>query len=71
VRNSGAGFRGIYDLADPSNSRFIIATGQSGHPLSRHYADQLPLWKRGDGIRLHVSEAEVMRGNTGVLTFRP
>jgi penicillin amidase len=70
-RNSGAGFRGIYDLADPSRSRFIVATGQSGHPLSPHYADQLPLWRRGDGIRLHVSEAELMAGNRGVLTFAP
>ena len=67
VRNSGAGFRGIYDLADPSQSRFIIATGQSGHPLSHHYADQLPLWRKGDGIRLHVSEAELMAGNRGVI----
>jgi penicillin amidase len=71
VRNSGAGYRGIYDLADPSRSRFIIATGQSGHPLSPHYADQLALWRRGEGIRLHVSEAELMASNKGVLSFRP
>jgi penicillin amidase len=71
VRNSGAGYRGIYDLADPSQSRFIIATGQSGHPLSHHYADQLPLWRKGEGIRLQVSEAELMSGNRGVLRFHP
>ena len=71
ARNSAAGFRGVYDLADPSRSRFIIATGQSEHPLSRHYADQLPLWRRGEGIRLHVSETELMADNRGVLTFRP
>ncbi len=70
-RNSGAGFRGIYDLADPSQSRFIIATGESGHPLSPHYADQLPLWRRGEGIRLQVSEAELMDEHGEVLTFRP
>ena len=70
-RNSGAGFRGIYDLADPSQSRFIIATGESAHPLSPHYADQLPLWRRGVGIRLAVSEAELMAGGGQVLSFRP
>jgi penicillin amidase len=70
-RNSGAGFRGIYDLADPAQSRFIIATGQSAHPLSRHYADQLPLWRQGEGIRLHVSEAELMAGDPEVLMFYP
>ena len=34
-----AGFRGVYDFADPDSSVFIISTGQSGHPLSRHYDD--------------------------------
>ena len=34
----GAGLRGAYDLADPDRSRFIIAGGQSGNPLSPHYA---------------------------------
>ena len=71
TRNSGAGFRGLYDLADPSQSRFIIATGESAHPLSPHYSDQLPLWRRGDGIRLYISEAELTKANEGMLTFRP
>ena len=71
TRNSGAGYRGIYDLADPSKSLFIIATGESAHPLSSHYADQLPLWRQGEGIRLHLSEEELMAGNEGVLTFHP
>lgn len=71
ARNSGAGYRGIYDLADPSRSRFIIASGQSEHPLSRNYADQMPLWRRGEHIRLHVSEAELAADNRGTLIFRP
>ncbi len=71
LRKSGAGFRGIYDLADPSRSRFIIATGESGHPLSRFYADQLRLYKKGKSIRLDVPEAELMAENSGVLTFKP
>jgi penicillin amidase len=71
VRGSGAGFRGIYDLADPARSRFIIATGQSEHPLSRFYADQLPLYREGRSIRLDLSEDELKAGNTGVLMFRP
>ena len=35
----GAGYRGVYDFADPDSSVFIISTGQSGHPLSRYYDD--------------------------------
>lgn len=50
----GAGYRGVYDLADPSRSRFVIATGQSGHPLSRHYRDQAPLWSAGQGLALRA-----------------
>lgn len=54
----GAGLRVVYDLADLANSRFIIATGQSGNPLSHHYDDLLDAWRdnrgrlmgrRGDG----------------------
>ena len=29
----GASYRGVYDLADPDRSRFVIATGQSGNPV--------------------------------------
>lgn len=71
MRKSGAGFRGLYDLGDPSQSRFIIAGGQSAHPLSPHYADQLELYKRGDYIRLHLSEDEVKARGAGELIFTP
>ncbi|CAA7623670.1 Penicillin acylase-like protein [Candidatus Terasakiella magnetica] len=40
----GAGLRVVFDLADLSKSRFAIATGQSGHPLSRHYSDMTRDW---------------------------
>ena len=42
-----AGYRAIYDLAAPDRSRWIAATGQSGHPLSRHYADLAGSWQQG------------------------
>lgn len=71
VRKSGAGFRAVYDLADPSRSRFIIATGQSEHPLSPFYADQLELYKRGGYIRLQRSEEELKAESTGTLILRP
>ncbi len=35
----GASFRGVYDLADLDGSRFVIATGESGNPFSRHLLD--------------------------------
>lgn len=48
----GAGLRAVYDLADLEASRFMIATGQSGNPLSSHWSDLLHPWLRGDAIRL-------------------
>ena len=43
----GAGLRVIMDLANLSRSRFMIATGQSGNPLSTHYDDLLEAWRDG------------------------
>jgi penicillin amidase len=48
----GAGFRGVFDLADPGGAFAIIATGQSGHPMSRHWSDQLLGWRDGALLRL-------------------
>jgi len=43
----GPGYRAIYDLSAPGNSRFMIATGQSGNPFSVHYADLMTDWRDG------------------------
>jgi len=50
---------------------FIIATGQSGHPLSPFYAGQLPLYREGKSVRLNLSEDELNASHSGVLIFRP
>jgi penicillin amidase len=54
----GAGFRGVFDLADPAGAWVVIATGQSGHPMSRHWADLLPAWRDGALVRLGPIEGE-------------
>lgn len=48
----GAGLRVVYDLADLSQSRFVMPTGQSGNILSRHYNDLTPRWAANDGLIL-------------------
>ncbi|MGJ8583232.1 MAG: penicillin acylase family protein [Marinosulfonomonas sp.] len=50
----GAGYRGVYNFADPDSSVFIISTGQSGHFLSRHYDDLGELWRRGEYIPMSL-----------------
>jgi penicillin amidase len=46
------GYRAIYDLAPDGRSRWIASTGQSGHPLSRHYRDLARLWQAGGYLTL-------------------
>ncbi len=41
----GAGLRIITDLAEPADSRMIVTTGQSGNPLSPHFADLVRRWR--------------------------
>ena len=48
----GASYRGVYDLADLDRSRFVVAPGQSGHPLSRHAGDFISRWRDGATITL-------------------
>ncbi len=50
----GAGYRGVYDFADPDSSVFVNSTGQSGHFLSRHYDDLGQLWRRGEYIPMSL-----------------
>jgi penicillin amidase len=45
-----AGYRGLYDLGDLDRSRWVAATGQSGHPLSSHYRDLTRLWALGEYV---------------------
>jgi penicillin amidase len=46
----GAGLRTITDLAAPEDARMMIAPGQSGNPLSPHYADLLAHWRAFDWL---------------------
>jgi len=48
----GASYRGVYDLSDLERSLFIVAPGQSGHPLRAHAGDLLRRWRDGATIML-------------------
>lgn len=67
----GAGYRGIYDLSDPDSSIFVIATGQSGHPLSRHYDDLGELWRRGEYIGMSLDTGLARAASAGVTRLVP
>ncbi|WP_297774144.1 penicillin acylase family protein [uncultured Roseovarius sp.] len=67
----GAGYRGVYDFADPDSSVFIIATGQSGHFLSRHYDDLSQLWRRGEYIPMSLDPDLARAAAVGVTRLHP
>ncbi|MEZ5912041.1 MAG: penicillin acylase family protein [Paracoccaceae bacterium] len=67
----GGGYRGVYDFADPDSSVFITATGQSGHPLSRHYDDLGELWRRGEYIPMSLDPELARAAAVGVTHLRP
>ncbi len=68
---NGAGYRGVYDFADPDSSVFIISTGQSGHPLSRHYDDLGELWRRGEYIPMTLDPELARAAAVGVTQLFP
>jgi len=67
----GAGYRGVYDLADPDASVFITSTGQSGHPLSRHFDDLGVLWRRGEYIPMTLDPDLARAGGVGITRLVP
>ncbi|MGR3700668.1 MAG: penicillin acylase family protein [Paracoccaceae bacterium] len=67
----GAGYRGVYDFADPDSSVFITATGQSGHFLSRHYDDLGELWRRGEYIPMSLDEELARAAAVGITVLQP
>jgi penicillin amidase len=61
----------VIDLADPERSRFVLAGGQSGNPLSPHYRDLFDLWRRGDGVPIAWSEGAVAAATRSTLVLEP
>ncbi len=54
----GPSYRQLVDLAHPEESRFVHPMGQSGNVLSRHYADLLPLWARGEYLPMGLGKVK-------------
>jgi penicillin amidase len=71
--NSGpiANLRMVLDVGNWEENCFVLAGGQSGNPLSPHYADLLPLWQRGDGIGIAWSETKIAQITQSTLQLEP
>ncbi|HVL20004.1 MAG TPA: penicillin acylase family protein [Amaricoccus sp.] len=66
-----AGFRAVLDFSDPDSSLYIISTGESGHPLSRHYDDLTALWRAAEYIPMSLDPTLARAGAVGVTTLTP
>ncbi len=67
----GPGYRGVFDLSNLDNSRFIIATGESGNPLSPYYGNFVERWRDGQAIRLAGTADQVAAKGLGRQHFSP
>lgn len=66
-----ASLRFVVEAGRWDEARFVLAGGQSGNPLSPHYDDQLPLWQRGDALRLPWSRPAAHAAVRDWLELRP
>jgi penicillin amidase len=67
----GPGYRGVFDLSDLDKSRFIIATGESGNPLSPYYRTFVRRWRDGGSVTLSGTADEVASRGMGRQKFVP
>ncbi|HET9832169.1 MAG TPA: penicillin acylase family protein [Vicinamibacterales bacterium] len=70
-QHSLPGYRDIIDLSTANDSRFLDAVGQSGHRLSPHYDDALPLWAYHKYRKMRTDRAEIENGAIGHLRLAP
>ncbi len=66
-----AHLRSVIEVGGWSASRFVLLGGQSGNPLSPHYADMIPLWQRGEGVPIHWEDADAARAALHELRLVP
>lgn len=66
-----AGLRALYDLGDPENSRFMLATGQSGNVFSPFYRNLVSRWATVEYLPMVTRRDTVEKNQLGTLTLTP
>lgn len=62
-QTAGASMRRIVDFDGFNKTQFILPTGQSGHPHSPHYKDQVHLYNRGEYKTTHFNESQIKKND--------
>lgn len=72
VNTGGASMRHVVDMADPGGSGgFVIPTGTSGIPFSRHYRDQTGMWLEGRLWRVPLDRERAASRTVARMVLRP
>jgi penicillin amidase len=67
TQTSGPGVRFVANLADPDATLLVLCGGQSGHPASPQYDDQVADWLDGTTRRLNWSPEAIERNRAATL----
>ncbi|MCC6155794.1 MAG: penicillin acylase family protein, partial [Candidatus Hydrogenedentes bacterium] len=68
---AGPSTRRIIDFADPEHSYTILPTGNSGHWLDPHYADQARMFINGEYREVVLTKEQIAASTTKVLQLAP
>ncbi|HEV7588255.1 MAG TPA: penicillin acylase family protein, partial [Longimicrobium sp.] len=72
VNAYGPSQRHVVDMADvDGEGGFVIPTGQSGVPTSRHYRDQTPMWRTGRLWRIPLERQRAEARRVSRLVLKP
>jgi penicillin amidase len=66
-----ANLRVVIDVGDFARSRFALLAGQSGNPLSPHFADHYPAFTSGEGLAIAWTDADAEASAQHRLTLLP
>lgn len=68
---AGPSTRRLIDFGDPEHSLTVLPTGNSGHPLSPHYGDQVPLYVSGNYREVRYTADQIAAHREHLLKFMP
>ncbi|HET7229802.1 MAG TPA: penicillin acylase family protein [Longimicrobium sp.] len=72
VNRYGPSQRHVVDMADvDGDGGFVIPTGESGIPTSRHYRDQTPMWRTGRLWRIPLDRGKAEARRVSRLVLKP
>lgn len=63
-------YRQVFDVGQWDRSQSVTCSGQSGHPLSKQYEDQIPMWREGAYHAMPWSRTEVEKYAEYRMTLR-